>query len=148
MDEDRVGGMADKAKGSIKSAAGDVTGDAKLQAEGTADKLAGTVRNAVGGAKDTVRDFASDVSDKASDLGERAHRAVGQEAGPLLDQVGRKASEYGREAREAVAAGAESASSVVRGYPLATVGVVAVLAFLVGRVTAPEPKAWYQRDWL
>ena len=148
MDEDRIGGIADKATGSVKSIAGDVTGDTKLQAEGAADKVAGTVRNAVGGAKDAVRDMASDVSEKASDLGERASRALDEGTGPLLDQVGRKASAYGREARDAVVAGAEGASNVVRGYPMVTVGLVAVLAFLVGRVTAPEPKAWYQRDWV
>ena len=58
MDRDRIEGAADKAKGSIKEAAGKVTGDTKLQAEGKADKAAGAVKNAVGGAKDAVRDAA------------------------------------------------------------------------------------------
>lgn len=57
MDRDRVEGMADKAKGSIKETAGKLTGDAKLQAEGKADKAAGSVKNAIGGAKDTLRDM-------------------------------------------------------------------------------------------
>lgn len=148
MDQDRIGGIADKATGSIKSAVGNVTGDAKLQGEGAADKAAGTVRNAVGSAKDAVREVAGGASERASDLGQRASRTLQDETGPLLDQVGRKASEYGREARDAMVAGAQGASSVVRGYPIATVGIVAVLAFLVGRVTAPEPKPWYHRDWL
>jgi uncharacterized protein YjbJ (UPF0337 family) len=39
----------------VKKAAGKVTGDAKLEAEGKADKLAGKVQNAVGGLKDTLR---------------------------------------------------------------------------------------------
>ena len=56
MDNDRIEGMADKAKGSMKEAAGKLTGDAKLQAEGKMDKAEGSVRNAVGGAKDAVRD--------------------------------------------------------------------------------------------
>ena len=56
MDKDRAGGIADKAKGSLKSAAGKLTGDAKLQAEGKADKAKGTVKNAIGGAKDALRD--------------------------------------------------------------------------------------------
>jgi uncharacterized protein YjbJ (UPF0337 family) len=56
MDEDRIKGMADKAKGSVKEAAGKLTGDNKLQAEGKADKAAGEVRNTVGSAKDAVRD--------------------------------------------------------------------------------------------
>ena len=38
MDKDRIEGSANQAKGAIKEAAGKVTGDAKLQAEGAADK--------------------------------------------------------------------------------------------------------------
>jgi len=55
MDKNRVEGAADKAKGSIKEAAGKVTGDAKLQAEGKADKAGGAVKNAVGGAADAMK---------------------------------------------------------------------------------------------
>jgi uncharacterized protein YjbJ (UPF0337 family) len=56
MDKDRIKGMGDQAKGAVKDAAGKVTGDAKLQAEGKSDKLKGKVENAVGGAKDAVRE--------------------------------------------------------------------------------------------
>jgi uncharacterized protein YjbJ (UPF0337 family) len=56
MDKDRIEGSANQAKGTIKETAGKVTGDAKLQAEGTADKAAGKVQNAVGGLKDSLRD--------------------------------------------------------------------------------------------
>lgn len=55
MDRDRIQGMADQAKGSIKEAAGKLSGDAKLEAEGKADKISGKVQNAVGGAKDALR---------------------------------------------------------------------------------------------
>ncbi len=58
MDKDRIEGSANQAKGTIKEAAGKVTGDTKLQAEGAADKLKGKVQNAVGGMKDAVRDAA------------------------------------------------------------------------------------------
>ncbi len=58
MDKDRIGGMADQAKGAIKKGIGKITGDAKLQAEGEADKMKGKAKNAVGGAKDAVRDVA------------------------------------------------------------------------------------------
>lgn len=44
-----------QAKGSVKDAAGKVTGDAKLQAEGKVDKATGRIQNAVGGIKDAVR---------------------------------------------------------------------------------------------
>lgn len=56
MDNDRTEGSAKQAKGSIKEALGNLTGDGKLQAEGQGDKLAGKTQNAVGGLKDTVRD--------------------------------------------------------------------------------------------
>jgi uncharacterized protein YjbJ (UPF0337 family) len=55
MDKDRIKGAAQQAKGAVKEAAGKVTGDTKLQAEGNADKAAGKVQNAVGGSKDTLR---------------------------------------------------------------------------------------------
>jgi uncharacterized protein YjbJ (UPF0337 family) len=58
MDKDRIEGSAKQAKGAIKQAAGKMTGDSKLQAEGAMDKTAGKLQNAVGGAKDAVRDAA------------------------------------------------------------------------------------------
>jgi uncharacterized protein YjbJ (UPF0337 family) len=56
MDKDRVEGVGHQVKGAIKDAAGKVTGDSKLQAEGKTEKAAGKVQNAIGGAKDSVRD--------------------------------------------------------------------------------------------
>jgi uncharacterized protein YjbJ (UPF0337 family) len=55
VDEDRIKGAANQAKGSIKEGAGKLTGDAKLQGEGKADKVAGKVQNTVGGIKDSLR---------------------------------------------------------------------------------------------
>ena len=55
MDKDRIKGAAKQAKGAVKEAAGKVTGDTKLQAEGKADKAAVKVQNAIGGLKDTLR---------------------------------------------------------------------------------------------
>ena len=56
MDKDRVDGIADKVAGSMKEAIGKVTGDTKLQAEGTAQKTNGIIQNAAGKTKDAVRD--------------------------------------------------------------------------------------------
>ena len=56
MDKDRIKGSANQAKGEVKEAVGNLTGDAKLKSEGAADKAAGKVQNAVGGVKDAVRD--------------------------------------------------------------------------------------------
>jgi len=58
MDKDRVEGTGKQAKGALKDAAGKITGDSKLQAEGKADKVEGKVQNTVGGMKDSVRDAA------------------------------------------------------------------------------------------
>jgi uncharacterized protein YjbJ (UPF0337 family) len=49
-------GAADNAKGSLKEAGGDLTGDESLKNEGKVDKASGKVKDAVG-----------DVSDKAKD---------------------------------------------------------------------------------
>jgi uncharacterized protein YjbJ (UPF0337 family) len=56
MDKDRSAGIGHQVKGAVKEAAGKVTGDKKLEAEGKGEKVGGKVQNAVGGAKDTVRD--------------------------------------------------------------------------------------------
>ena len=55
-DHDRIEGAAKNIGGKIKEAAGKVTGDEKLKAEGKADQVAGKVQNTVGGIKDAVRD--------------------------------------------------------------------------------------------
>jgi uncharacterized protein YjbJ (UPF0337 family) len=57
MDKDRIEGSANQAKGAVKEAVGNLTGDAKLKAEGAADKAKGKVQNAVGGVKDAARDL-------------------------------------------------------------------------------------------
>ncbi len=56
MDKDRSAGMGHQVKGAVKEAAGKVTGDQKLEAEGKGEKIGGKVQNAVGGAKDSIRD--------------------------------------------------------------------------------------------
>jgi uncharacterized protein YjbJ (UPF0337 family) len=55
MDREHIRGVADKAKGAIKDAAGKLTGDKDMQAEGKLDKAKGDIHNAVGDAKDAVR---------------------------------------------------------------------------------------------
>lgn len=55
-DHDRIEGAAKNIGGNIKEAAGKVTGDEKLKAEGRAEQVEGKVQNAVGGVKDSLRD--------------------------------------------------------------------------------------------
>ena len=56
MGKDHVSGIADKIAGSMKEAIGMVTGDTKLQAEGTAQKIGGKLGEAANDAGDAVRD--------------------------------------------------------------------------------------------
>ena len=56
MDKDRVKGMAEQGKGSLKETAGKVVGDEKLKSEGKMDQIEGKVRNTVGGVKDEIRE--------------------------------------------------------------------------------------------
>jgi uncharacterized protein YjbJ (UPF0337 family) len=60
MDKDRIKGSFDQAKGKVKEAAGDVTGDHKLKGEGVGDQVKGKVENAVGSAKDKLRETLKD----------------------------------------------------------------------------------------
>jgi uncharacterized protein YjbJ (UPF0337 family) len=55
MDKETIKGTADKVKGSVKDAAGRMTGDKDLQAEGKADKVAGATRQTAGDIKDAGR---------------------------------------------------------------------------------------------
>ena len=55
-DHDRVEGAARNIGGNIKEAAGKLTGDEKLKADGRAEQVEGKVQNAVGGLKDTLRE--------------------------------------------------------------------------------------------
>jgi uncharacterized protein YjbJ (UPF0337 family) len=49
-------GKLDEAKGRVKEAAGDLTGDSGLKNEGRVDRAAGTVKEKVGDAADKVKD--------------------------------------------------------------------------------------------
>jgi uncharacterized protein YjbJ (UPF0337 family) len=49
-------GSADEAKGRVKEAAGDLTGDDDLKREGKVDRASGTVKDKVGDASDKVKD--------------------------------------------------------------------------------------------
>ncbi len=51
-----MSGDSDKAKGKMKEAAGDVTGDDELQREGKTDQAKGKVKNAADDVKDAVTD--------------------------------------------------------------------------------------------
>jgi len=55
MDREHVKGAAYKVKGAVKDAAGKMTGDKKLQAEGKIDKAKGEAHKVAGDVKDAAR---------------------------------------------------------------------------------------------
>ena len=55
MDKDKIDGAAKQAKGSVKEAIGKLTGNTKVQAEGTAEKAAGKVQSTSGKVKYKAR---------------------------------------------------------------------------------------------
>jgi len=56
MNNDQVKGRVNEAKGSIKEAAGRVTGNQDMQDRGTVDKAAGKVQKTYGDVKEQVKD--------------------------------------------------------------------------------------------
>ncbi|NGP17893.1 MULTISPECIES: CsbD family protein [Devosia] len=56
MHKDEAKGAGKQAMGSLKDAAGGLTGNERLQAEGKADKAEGKIQQKVGEVKDAARD--------------------------------------------------------------------------------------------
>lgn len=56
MHKDEAKGVGNQIKGAVKEAAGRVTGNERLEAEGKADKAAGKVQQKSGEFKDKARD--------------------------------------------------------------------------------------------
>jgi len=54
----------DQAKGRVKEAAGDLTGDKDLKKEGRVERTAGETKEKVGDAVDAVKDKVKDVLDR------------------------------------------------------------------------------------
>src|ERR1019366_4937843 len=61
MDKEHIKGAADKVKGAVKDAAGALTGNEKLQAEGKIDKAAGAAHKGAGDVKDAARKAADSI---------------------------------------------------------------------------------------
>jgi uncharacterized protein YjbJ (UPF0337 family) len=60
MDKNRIDGAGKQIAGGVKEAAGKLTGDAKLQAEGFVEKTAGKVQSAAGRLADSARKAEND----------------------------------------------------------------------------------------
>jgi uncharacterized protein YjbJ (UPF0337 family) len=135
MDEDRIGGAAQNLAGKAKDAAGGALGDTKLQAEGKTDQAAGTVRNALGGAKDAAGEWTDDLQGELSRLRGEVERLVRERVSPALSDAAGAAGDYAQRAKDVAVRQGEQAAAVVKENPLVTVGLVAAVAFLLGRLT-------------
>jgi uncharacterized protein YjbJ (UPF0337 family) len=126
MDEDRIAGSAQQAKGKAEAAAGRLTGETKLRVEGRADETAGTLRSTAGGIKDTSRGVADDPRSEVEQLRAKVKQLSTEPATPRLDAAAEAADHYGEQLDRAL--------DVIRERPLAAVGAAAAVGFLLGRL--------------
>ena len=66
-----MSGQFDQAKGRVKEAAGDLTGDDELKNEGKADRVGGEIKEKAGEVKEKVEDLVDKAKDKIQDLTDR-----------------------------------------------------------------------------
>ena len=64
VDKDRVEGTGDQVKGSVKKGAGEVTGNERLQNEGSSQKSKGKIEEGWGKTKDAARDAGDAIKEK------------------------------------------------------------------------------------
>ncbi len=79
MEENQFEGTARNIGGKIQQAAGDLTGDPKLKADGMADKAAGTAQKAFGEVKEAVREYGGDYGAQLLDQIEEAGDALAEQ---------------------------------------------------------------------
>jgi uncharacterized protein YjbJ (UPF0337 family) len=68
MTEDMVRGGFDQAKGTVKEAAGNLTGDERMQGEGNVDHAKGKVERGLGDVKDAAGSLKDQVGDAIDDV--------------------------------------------------------------------------------
>jgi uncharacterized protein YjbJ (UPF0337 family) len=124
MNEERLAASAQQARGAAEKAAGDFTGDAKWQAEGMADRAAGKAREALAEAGEPETP-AGEVAQMRAEVDSIAAENAASEA---------RAARQARRIDAEVEQRTEAVVSVVRNYPLITVGGAALAGFLLGRL--------------
>ncbi len=129
MDSDPIAGAAQQGKGKAETAAGQLTGDTKLELDGRADETIGAVRNTAGRARDAAREgtTADDPQAEVEHLRAEVERLSAEPATPRLDAAARAADRYGQQLDEYL--------DIIRERPLAAIGVAAFAGFLIARLT-------------
>jgi uncharacterized protein YjbJ (UPF0337 family) len=120
MDKDRVAGTTRDFAGKVEDTVGNMTGDAKTQAEGLARQATGTAQDLYGHTKD----MAHDAADTATDYARKAYENSG----------------------DALHDGSQALAERVKENPLGSVVVAGVvgfaLALLLMRPTSRPPRRW------
>jgi len=129
MDSDRIAGAAQQGKGKAETAAGQLTGDTKLELDGRADEAIGALRSTAGSARDAAREGAAadDPQAEVEHLRAEVARLAAEPATPRLDAAARAADRYGQQL--------DGYLDIIRERPLAAVGVAAFAGFLIGRLS-------------
>lgn len=139
MNDDHVNGAIDEAVGRVKDAAGGLTGDAKLQAEGKIDQLKGEAQQAMGDARDAIDAAAETTSDAAARAAETLRHTA--------ETVKAKAGAVGGKVYEAGASAGSYVGSTIQEQPLLSLIGMAAIGYLIGYLVhspssplSPEPR--------
>jgi uncharacterized protein YjbJ (UPF0337 family) len=100
MNEDEIKGAGRDAIGKVKDAAGGLTGDAGLQAEGTIDQAEGKIQGQYGTAKDQLGSAADGIAEKAADLADRVGSTISDAAQTVRREAGHAGEYMGRTVKE------------------------------------------------
>ncbi len=127
MNEDELRGTARDVGGKLKEAAGGLTGDTGMHAQGKVDQAAGQLQDRYGAAKEAVSDAAETVADKAGSFIGNAGDYV-QDATQSVRAAGGKAGEqvYASSVRAS-----EYAGGIVKQQPFLSLLGIAAIAYAV-----------------
>ncbi|MCB8874089.1 CsbD family protein [Acidisoma silvae] len=148
MNQDHVEGAFSEAKGTIKEGIGNLTGDAKTEAEGKVDQFAGRAQQTWGDARDAIDSAAATAAEAVSEAASHApgkFRDTAESVKATASQVGSKVYEAGSSAGQTIA-------STVKEQPLLSLIGVAAIGYLAGYLlhspSSPftaEPEPRYRR---
>jgi uncharacterized protein YjbJ (UPF0337 family) len=145
MNEDEIKGAAKDTIGKVEDAAGGLTGDPGLQAEGKMDQATGKLQGKFGDVKDQLGDAAETIAGKASEFAGRAGSAMHDAA--QTARLG--AGQAGETVYDAGARAGQYVGRTVQSQPLLSLIGVAAIGYAVGFllhapdspfVRAPRPR--------
>jgi len=128
MNEDEITGAGRDAVGKVKDAAGGLTGETGMQADGKLNQAAGKVQGKFGEAKEQLGDTAGTVADKASEFADREGAAT-QDAAQMARRGAGQASET---VYDAGARAGQYVGRTLQDQPLLSLIGVAAIGYAIG----------------